>query len=185
MEKIKYLKILPFENIKNARNLGGYPTIDGEITSWKSFIRRPMRQEEIQRLIEKKDTIGKSYITLIDNFPAIKKIFEIMANADGSVLFHCQEGKDRTGIISMILFGLVGVFRTDIMADYEISSANLGYVDMYGQNENEAVFRITSPYNIKEAIEYLQRNYGTYDAYLEYAGVEKKIIEKIKEKMIE
>ena len=135
MEKIKYLKILPFENIKNARNLGGYPTIDGEITSWKSFIRsanldsctkkdldllkdlnvstiidlrrddeikyhyekikilkekfshynvslspRPMRQEEIQRLIEKKDTIGKSYITLIDNFPAIKKIFEIMAN---------------------------------------------------------------------------------------------------------
>ena len=56
---------------------------------------------------------------------------------------------------------------------------------MYGQNENEAVFRITSPYNIKEAIEYLQRNYGTYDAYLEYAGVEKKIIEKIKEKMIE
>lgn len=240
MEKIKYLKVLPFENIKNARNLGGYPTIDGEITSWKSFIRsanldsctkkdldllkdlnvstiidlrrddeikyhyekikilkekfshynvslspRPMRQEEIQRLIEKKDTIGKSYITLIDNFPAIKKIFEIMANADGSVLFHCQEGKDRTGIISMILFGLVGVFRTDIMADYEISSANLGYIDMYGQNENESVFRITSPYNIKEAMEYIQRKYENYDAYLEYAGVEKKIIEKIKEKMIE
>lgn len=71
------------------------------------------------------------------------------------------------------------------MADYEISSANLGYIDMYGQNENEAVFRITSPYNIKEAMEYIQRKYGTYDAYLKYVGVEKKIIEKIKEKMIE
>ena len=56
---------------------------------------------------------------------------------------------------------------------------------MYGQNENEAVFRITSPYNIKEAMEYIQRKYETYDAYLEYAGVEQKIIEKIKEKMIE
>ncbi|MDU6791387.1 MAG: tyrosine-protein phosphatase, partial [Anaerococcus sp.] len=39
MEKIKYLKILPFENIKNARSLGGYPTLDGEITSWDFFIR--------------------------------------------------------------------------------------------------------------------------------------------------
>lgn len=34
-------------------------------------------------------------------------------------------------------------------------------------------------------MEYIQRKYETYDAYLEYAGVEKKIIEKIKEKMIE
>ncbi|MDU5585088.1 MAG: tyrosine-protein phosphatase [Pseudomonas aeruginosa] len=240
MDKIKYLKILPFENIKNARNLGGYPTLDGKITSWDFFIRsanlddstekdiklledlnvstiidlrrddeiiyhldkinalkdkfshyqislspRALRYEEIKRLIEKKDTIGKSYISIIDNFPAIKKVFQIMAEADGKVLFHCQEGKDRTGIISMILLGLAGSFRTDIMADYEISSANLGYVDRYDQNESEAIFRITSPYNIKEALEYIERKYKSFEAYLEYAGVDKKTIEKLKEKMIE
>lgn len=240
MEKIRYLKILPFENIKNARNLGGYPTLDGKITSWDFFIRsanlddstendlkllddlnvstiidlrrddeviyhrekikilrdrfshyqislspRPLRYEEIQRLIEKKDTIGKSYISIIDNFPAIKKVFETMADAKGTVLFHCQEGKDRTGIISMILLGLAGSFRTDIMADYEISSANLGYVDRYNQDESEAIFRITSPYNIKEAMEYIIRKYKSFEAYLEYAGVDKKTIKKLKEKMIE
>ena len=108
-----------------------------------------------------------------------------MAKAEGKVLFHCQEGKDRTGIISMILLGLAGSFRTDIMADYEISSANLGYVDRYDQNESESIFRITSPYNIKEAMEYIERKYKTFEAYLEYAGVDEKTIEKLKEKMIE
>lgn len=240
MEKIKYLKILPFENIKNSRTLGGYPTSDGEITSWDFFIRsanldyatendikllkdldvstiidlrrddeliyhqdrikmlkknfsyyqislspRALRDEEIRRLIEKKDTIGKAYISIIDNFPAIKKVFEIMAKSNKRVLFHCQEGKDRTGIISMILLALAGASRTDIMADYEISSANLGYIDMYDQDESEAIFRITSPYNIKEAMEYIEKKYKNFDAYLEYAGVDKEVIEKIKEKMIE
>ncbi|MDU1315785.1 tyrosine-protein phosphatase [Anaerococcus hydrogenalis] len=123
MEKIKYLKILPFENIKNARSLGGYPTCDGKITSWESFIRSanldnltendmellkdlnvstvidlrreeetkynsekidiiknnfsykqisllpaPMNQEYIQKILDGEISIGRSYISLIDNF---------------------------------------------------------------------------------------------------------------------
>lgn len=240
MEKLKYVKRLPFESIKNARTLGGYPTIDGNVTSWDFFIRsanldditkkdmkmlkdlnvstiidlrrddeikyhlkkieklkenflysqvsltpKPMRLEEIQRIIDKKESIGRSYISIIDNFKAIKKIFEIMANAEGKVLYHCQEGKDRTGIVSMILLGLVGVYRTDVMADYEISSANLGYIDRYDPSEKESVFRITSPYNIKEAMEYIERKYKGYEAYLTYAKVDDDTIKKIKEKMIE
>jgi protein-tyrosine phosphatase len=39
----------------------------------------------------------------------------------GGVLFHCKRGHDRSGIISLLLLGLVGVSPEDILADYELS----------------------------------------------------------------
>lgn len=240
MENIKYLKRLPFKSIKNARDLGGMPTLDGGCTSWSNFIRsaslddisdedistlkdlnvstiidlrrddevyknhkrldkvkenftyyqvslspRAMRNEEIQRIIDGKDSIGKSYISIIDNFKAIRRVLEIMADNDKATLYHCQEGKDRTGIITMILYSLVGVERSDIIADYEISSANLGYIERYDQNEDGSIFRITNPYNMKEAISYVIRKYESFESYLEYAKLDKESIERLKKKLIE
>lgn len=48
-----------------------------------------------------------------------------MANAEGETLFHCQEGKDRTGVISILLLLLGDVADIDIIVDYEISNAYL------------------------------------------------------------
>lgn len=40
----------------------------------------------------------------------------------GGVLFHCVRGHDRTGIIALLLLGLVGIMPDDIIADYELSA---------------------------------------------------------------
>jgi protein-tyrosine phosphatase len=40
----------------------------------------------------------------------------------GGVLFHCMGGRDRTGMITMLVLALVGVAPEDIAADYEISA---------------------------------------------------------------
>lgn len=45
----------------------------------------------------------------------IKKALE---NKEGSILFHCFAGKDRTGIGAAILLTLLGVSREDIFEDY-------------------------------------------------------------------
>lgn len=37
---------------------------------------------------------------------------------DGAVLFHCHDGKDRTGILSMLYLGILGVSDKDIVEDY-------------------------------------------------------------------
>ena len=34
------------------------------------------------------------------------------------LVFHCAAGKDRTGIVSLVILGLLGVSREDIIADY-------------------------------------------------------------------
>lgn len=39
----------------------------------------------------------------------------------GGVLIHCKRGVDRTGIVTLLLLGLVGVAAEDIVADYELS----------------------------------------------------------------
>jgi len=49
-------------------------------------------------------------------------VFSSVAQAQpGGVLFHCIRGHDRTGIISLLLLGFLGVLPEDIAADYELS----------------------------------------------------------------
>lgn len=234
----KYLKRLPLKGIKNARDLGGVPTKDGNATNWHTFIRaasldkaedfdidylkdlgvssvidlrregeilpnqdalskikdnfsyhnislagdREFSKEDINRVLNKEVTVGGTYNNLIDNYPAIREIMEVFANTDGVSLFHCMEGKDRTGIIAMILMGLAEVSKEDIIADYEVSSAHLGYID-YDPEDKFTIFRITSPYYMKEAYEYVIDKYGSFENYLSEAGVSENTISKVREKI--
>ena len=50
---------------------------------------------------------------------AIRNIFSVISEADsGLILFNCTAGKDRTGIISALLLGLVEVPTVDIIKNY-------------------------------------------------------------------
>jgi protein-tyrosine phosphatase len=49
-----------------------------------------------------------------------------VANAGpGGVLVHCAGGRDRTGLISLLLLALAGVAPDEILADYEVSTERL------------------------------------------------------------
>lgn len=237
---MRYFRRLPLEMVQNARDLGGYPLLEGGATRRGAFLRSsalddasqgdldflkdygvttvidlrrerevktfadklvkiqdsfdyhhvslakgPMRDEEIEDILSGKITVGENYYGLIDNFKAVKEIFEIMARSEGVILYNCQEGKDRTGIISMILLGLAGVERRDIIADYEVSSANLGYIERYDEDEPFSVFRITSPYTMRLAYSYVIRKYGSFEDYLKYCKLDDETIGKVREKIIE
>jgi protein-tyrosine phosphatase len=43
----------------------------------------------------------------------------------GGVLVHCSSGRDRTGLITMLLLAVAGVAPDDIASDYELSTGNL------------------------------------------------------------
>ncbi len=50
-------------------------------------------------------------------------VLEAIAAAEpGGVLFHCMGGRDRTGMIAMLVLALVGVAPEDIAADYELGA---------------------------------------------------------------
>lgn len=141
--------------------------------------------QEIQDIINKKVSVGRTYRDLIDNHDAVRDILKLIVEAEDAVIFHCQEGKDRTGVIAMILYGLLNVDQIDIIADYEISSAYLGYISSFNQDDDYSVFRITSPYNMKEAYSYIIEEYGTFESYIKDLDLDQSHIEKLREKMLE
>lgn len=53
-------------------------------------------------------------------------IFQVLLdNHDGAVLWHCTNGKDRTGAVAAILLSALGVRRSDIIEDYLVTNRYL------------------------------------------------------------
>lgn len=67
---------------------------------------------------------------LSNNASAIRNIFGIFANADNyPITYHCAVGADRTGFITYLLNGLLGVSKNDLIRDYLIT--NFSYQSKY------------------------------------------------------
>lgn len=55
----------------------------------------------------------------------IARVITVLAESPGPAVYHCAAGKDRTGVISAILLGLLGVREDVIVADYAATQASL------------------------------------------------------------
>lgn len=66
----------------------------------------------------------KAYIAMLFNAQSIEslqKIFRIFLEEEGCVLWHCSGGKDRAGMVAMLLEGLLGVEESVLIDDYVAS----------------------------------------------------------------
>ena len=65
------------------------------------------------------------YAPHISRFPerSLAVLTAIAYARPGGVLFHCMGGRDRTGMITMLVLALLDVAPEDIAADYELSAA--------------------------------------------------------------
>ena len=110
------------------------------------------------------------YVTMLSNRLAIRQIFEFLADTppDGAALFHCAAGMDRTGMTAMLLLGLAGVPREQIVADYLYSFAPIEEVDRVvfeGESPQGAPGSWNPLPSRQEAIEFMldrvEEGYGT------------------------
>ena len=96
---------------------------------------------------------------------------------EGSILWHCSEGKDRCGLVSAFVLFMLGFSYDEVLEDYLITNeTNLPkvqrYYDMYigmGRNEEEAR-SVAELYMAKkeffdEAYETIMENYKSIDNY--------------------
>lgn len=69
--------------------------------------------------------IEEGYTQMLrDDGPKVKQCFEFVANCvkeNKPVYYHCSLGRDRTGTLSMILLGILGVNEGDISKEYELT----------------------------------------------------------------
>lgn len=69
-------------------------------------------------------TVGAWYAQLaLDRAEVLVAGLRVVAEAPGSVLFHCAAGKDRTGIFAAALLSALGASLEDIVTDYALTHA--------------------------------------------------------------
>ncbi len=134
------------------------------------------------------ESIPKLYVQMLTKSTEnIKQVFEFIGNnLDKTILYHCTAGKDRTGIISMLLLGLANVSREDIIKNYTITYEN----NKLNPNFEEVtkLYPVEILYSTKEyitpAIDYIENNFNSYYDYLISIGVSEEILNKITEKLV-
>lgn len=127
----------------------------------------------------------ENYYNMIENDTAIANIFGTMANSTGGVLFHCQEGKDRTGLISGLLLLLAGVSDIDIYADYEISNVYLYEMIKAAKAILPDFLLYVKPEYMENVLKYLREKYETVENYLMLKGISEMEIHQLKRKLLD
>jgi protein-tyrosine phosphatase len=161
---------------------------DGEIAQAPSpfaggvgatYLHRPLIDDQNMNNIGDAKDMLERYLFIIDNRPeAFADVFTTLAHAQGTVLFHCYAGKDRTGLVAAMLLALAGVSRDDIAADYGESDVQLARQYEIWINEAEPERRDAfrdelrcPPERILGVLDSLERKWGGVAGYLESAGV--------------
>lgn len=97
----------------------------------------------------------------------------------GPVLVHCQKGKDRTGVLAMLLQHCLGETDDDIIKAYSLSGELLGGEDAVVRDDNKSSkqtastmvdwshFRGSPPLAMVETLEWTRQQYGSVNGYLD------------------
>ena len=102
----------------------------------------------------------------------------VLETENGAVLFHCTQGKDRTGIASALLLAALGADRETIVADFD--ATNRVYekdvrkysrrVKFWGGKEEEVgvvkAFLGCNTENFIKALDRIDQEFGSLQAYL-------------------
>ena len=98
------------------------------------------------------------------------KIFDLLLKNDGGILFHCSQGKDRTGVTVAMILTALGVDRKTILKDYLLT--NESPVFFGNQDLPIEVQEILADYfSAKEeylnaSFEYIDKTYGSFNEFL-------------------
>ena len=69
-------------------------------------------------------------MNFVSRYDILGKIFKTFVSNEGVILFFCKHGRDRSGIISIILELLAGVQIEEMVADYLYSDVLLNSEDI-------------------------------------------------------
>lgn len=132
-------------------------------------VRRNMQVGEV--------TPGEAYMTMLANAAAFADAVRALLEApDGScVLFHCTAGKDRTGVLAMLLLSLAGVDRQDCITNYMQTRENLMRTSWYpGEFARAGAMRDildSLPETMAYVYDHVAKHYGGAAGFLRSCGV--------------
>jgi protein tyrosine/serine phosphatase len=126
--------------------------------------------------------VADQYLAMVDSAAGtIATFLELLFDPEAyPVVYHCFAGKDRTGVLTALVLGLVGVPDDDIVADYALSKVAMHRLldwlrEQYGEQIAElessaAAIVAAEPETMSEFLARFRARYGSFDAYAEGIG---------------
>jgi protein-tyrosine phosphatase len=149
---------------------------------------------------EERDTAAE--FTLADRYflmaefakEPIARVVTVLAASDAPAVYHCAAGKDRTGVISALLLGLLGVRDEIIVADYAATQENLdaiverlmtstGYREMLANLPIDTMH--AEPETMIALLDRLREHYGSARGYARAIGLSDEVLTAFEARMLE
>ena len=148
------------------------------------FINIPFN-DEIPAL-EKDIPLG--YMALVEN-RNIKLIFDAIRENKGLIIINCSMGKDRTGVIMMLIELLCGVTNKDIISDYMLSYNYVkDDVNLFHLNHPEypAWVGASKSWYMEETIKmFFDKYHDVNNYFIDYLGLKEEELNEIRESLLD
>lgn len=137
----------------------------------------PVTAIKVNSSVAETKTLIRMYRQMIHHSKQeIGTAIKTMIDAEGAALFHCAAGKDRTGILAMLLLAGVGVATEDIIADYEISH---NYISDFTSDRSGS-----HRSNMELLVGELEESYGTVNNFLAECSISEADLEALHKKFV-
>ncbi len=141
--------------------------------------------------------MGEVYLHLMGHEGYGRRVveaLEVIAEPDNHPLvFHCNAGKDRTGILASVVLGILGVSDKDIIEDYTLTAPHMKELINRWSSNPETAERVKSgPEYIWEAspesmaffLSTLKGEYGSVRGYVEAHAAEASLIHRLEKALL-
>ena len=117
----------------------------------------------------------------------------LAADAALPAVFHCAAGKDRTGLLAMLVLGAVGVSHDDIVEDYALTSSTMEVFRSRATSNPEAaaalaaippVFFAADPMAMSRVLDDIEAAHGTVRGYLASVGVAEAVLTSLETQLL-
>lgn len=157
-----------------------------------SIEHRPYDQATIHPELDPWRFLADRFAEVIeDGADEIRQVIEHLATAPDPVVFHCTSGKDRTGLIAAFTLTLLGVPRSEVLADFaltELATERLAADWRAANPERELLWPSygRAPARIMELFfADLETRYGSAEEYLKNtAGLGDDTVEQLRTRLL-
>jgi protein-tyrosine phosphatase len=162
------------------------------------FITTPLDRgsDEEKRLFQSISNMGEFYLYLLrqEGFGGeLMRALEIIADPrNHPLVFHCNAGKDRSGVLAAIILGVLGVEDEDIVEDYILTASYIDELkkrwdiipEMADYNDLPEYIMLALPESMELFLSALKQEYGSVRGYVEAQGAEMELFDRLEQALL-